>query len=111
MLDAITQRTLVNIVQREGHSLLLYVSEAFPWTTPEEQGALQQFQELALKEGAAVGELRKALARHHIFPPPGSFPMSFTTINFVSLEHLLPLLADEERRTLGELEKDASAVA
>lgn len=106
MIEVNTQKRLLKIARREGRSLLFYVSEAFPWTTPEEQEALAEFQRLVEEESKELGALLKLLAREHIFPAPAAFPMNFTTINFISLEHLFPMLIDYERRNLAELEKD-----
>jgi rubrerythrin len=106
VIDVNTQKRLLKIARRESRSLLSYVSEAFPWPAPEEQEALAEFQRLAQEESKELGALLKFLAREHIFPAPATFPMNFTTINFISLEHLFPMLIDYERRTLAELEKD-----
>ena len=41
MLDDRTAQLLEGVVRRESRSLLQYVAEAFPWTTPEEQAYLE----------------------------------------------------------------------
>jgi hypothetical protein len=106
-MDAVTRALLEAILRREGRSLLQYVSESFPWTNPDEQAALAQLQELVQEERKATGALLQLFARReHTVPYLGSFPESFTTINFVSLDHLLPLLVDAERQGLEQLQSD-----
>lgn len=107
MIDAQTQALLEAIVQRESRSLLQYVGEAFPWATREEQAALAELQTLIEEERQGVAALIQFLVRRgHVYPYLGQYPENFTTINFVALEHLLPLLAEHERRTLADLERD-----
>lgn len=106
MIDPQTRAILTGILQREGRSLLTYVRDAFPWTTPQGQDALERLQQLIQQEDEATAALGRFLARHRC-PTPylGPYPMNFTTINFVSLQHLVPLLVDSELRAIADLEK------
>jgi len=109
VIDARTRAVLEDIVRRESRSLLQYVSDAFPWTMPEARDGLVQLQKLVAEERRAADDVSRFLVRHHLMPPYlGSYPSDFTTINFVSLTHLLPLLADTERRAIADLERDQS---
>jgi hypothetical protein len=111
VIDARTYAVLQDIVRRESRSLLQYVGDAFPWTTPEARGTLTQLQKLVAEERQATDDISRFLFRHHLTPPYlGSYPSDFTTINFVSLEHLLPLLTDAERRAVANLERDLSSI-
>ncbi len=106
-MDARTRALVEDILRREGRSLLQYVSESFPWATPQEQQALAQLQTLSKEEHQAIGAFLQWYARRaHAVPYLGSFPTSFTAINFVSLDHLLPMLAEAERQSLEQLERD-----
>jgi rubrerythrin len=106
-MNADTRALLEDILRRESRSLLQYVSESFPWTTADEQQALSRLQEMVREECQATGALAQFFAkREHTFPYLGSFPAAFTTINFVSLDHVAPLLADAERQGLERLERD-----
>jgi hypothetical protein len=109
VFDAQTQTLLQEIVRRQSRSLLVYVSESFPWTTPQEQSALGTLRDLALEERKAVADLARFLQRRHV-PAPfvGSYPSSFTTINYASFDYVLPLLVKSERDALMALERDAS---
>jgi hypothetical protein len=112
VLDAQTETLLPEIVRRQSHSLLVYVSESFPWTTPQEQSALGTLRELALEERKAVADLARFLQRRHVSVPyVGSYPSSFTTINYASLDYVLPLLVKSERDALSALERDASQLS
>jgi rubrerythrin len=112
VIDAATQALLGDIIRREGRSLLQYVSEAFPWTQPEEQAALEQFQQLVQEEQQAVAGLIGFMQRRRLTPPAlGTYPMSFTNINFVSLDHLLPVLANHQRQAIQALERDLTRVS
>jgi hypothetical protein len=93
-------------VRRDGRSLLQYVDEAFPYTPAAAEPARHRLAELAREEQQAVGRLMRFLQRHHVtLPLLGAFPSNFTTINFVSLDHLLPVLVKDERHKIAELER------
>jgi len=109
--DDRTEALLQTVVRREARSLLQYVSEAFPWETAEERGAVAQLQQAAAEERDAVAALTRAMQRKRLTPPYlGAFPQEFTTINFVSLDHLLPQLVDAQRRAIAALERDRDAL-
>jgi hypothetical protein len=102
---------LQDIVRRESLSVLMYVGQAFPWTTSGGDEALRRIREIVQAESAAVAALGRFLVRRRVpLGYIGSFPSSFTTINFLSLEHLLPRLIDCERLALAELEGDLTAL-
>jgi rubrerythrin len=109
--DSSNQNALRDLVRRSSRSFLQYVSEAFPWTTPQELEALDQLQKLAAEERAATNALTEFLARRErVFPYVGPYPAEFTNSNYVSLEHLLPLLVEAQQQALRELDRDAPAV-
>lgn len=98
---------LAEIIRREGRSLLQYISEAFPWTTANEQNALNQLQMLIAEERDAVAGLSNFLAKRRIAPPYlGAYPMTFTNINYASLEYILPRLVTYQRQAVARLEQD-----
>jgi hypothetical protein len=111
MIDAQGREMLLRLIRREGQSLLRYVGESFPWITPEEQQTLANLQTIIKEEQAETVSLAHMLARHHIVPgPPAPYPMSYTCINYVTLDHLIPLLIDYQCRRLAELEADREQV-
>lgn len=111
MIDAHSQALLQDILRRESRSVLLYVDEAYPWTTANEQKALTELRRLICAERQAVISLGQFLLRQRIslpYLPP--FPMHFTTINFLALDYVLPHLIDHERRSIAELEHELPAL-
>ncbi len=112
MLDPQTQALLQDVVRRQSRSLLQYVSEAFPWTSSEEQGALEVVRGLVVEEHAAAAELARYLQRRRVgVPYTGSYPSDFTTINYVSLDYLLPLLVKHERESIAALERETQQLS
>jgi hypothetical protein len=52
-----------------------------------------------------MARLARYLQKHHVtIPPLPTYPERFTTMNFVSLDYLAPLLVEHERRRIRELE-------
>lgn len=110
-LDPASVTLLQDLIRKEGRSLLQYVSEAFPWTTPKNEAAWAKIQEMVQEEQEGTGRLARVLQKHRQrLPYLGAYPMSFTNINFVSLEHLIPYLVDFEKRRIAELEVDLLAL-
>ena len=111
MIAAQDAALLETIIRREGRSLLQYQSEAFPWPKSSGDPTPEKVRELAREERDAVGALVKFLARRrHTVPYLGAFPMAFTTMNFVSLDYLLPRLVEDGRRSVAALERDRAAL-
>ncbi len=107
MMDARALGVWQDIVRRTSRSLLQYVADSFPWVNSQEQDVVSRLQNVIAEERAAVAALVRLLYRHHAgMPYLGSYPTSFTTINYVSLHHLLPLLVDHQRRAMRDLERD-----
>ena len=106
-MDDLSYSLLEDIARRENRSLLQYVRDAYPRITPDEREVLAQVRMMIEEEQQGVGELVRFLYSHHR-PPPylGSYPTSFTSLSFVSLDHLLPLLARHERQELARLQRE-----
>ena len=111
MIDAPTQALLQEVLRRESRSVLMYVAEAYPWAPADEQKALAELQRLIAEERQAVIDLGRFLVRNRVpLPYLGSYPDRFTTLNFLALEHILPRLAEHERQSIADLERDLHAV-
>ncbi len=112
MIDAQTYSLLADIARRESRTLLQYVHDSFPWTTPEEKDRVAQIQTLIEEEKQGLTDLmRFILGQHQPLPYIGSYPTSFTGLSFVSLDHLIPLLATHEREDYHRLEREVGALS
>jgi len=106
-MDSRTETVLQQLVRREGRSLLQYLSEAFPWTDSAGTAELAQFHQLAQEERDSTAKLMHFLTRKRVgVPNMGAYPSTFTNINFIALDHLIPLLVDAQRKALPDLEHD-----
>ena len=111
MLDAQTQALLQEVFRREGQSFLLYVHDAFPWTTAEGGPALARLQRLIESERAALAALGRYLVRRQVpLPFVGAYPTRYTSFNYQSLDSLVPKLVDAAKRLLADLERDLASV-
>jgi rubrerythrin len=108
-MDAATCAVLQNAMRAESRSFLQYVRDAFPRTTSDELAVLAKLQALTAEELQGAQWLAQFLVEHkQPLPYVGTYPMSFTSMNFVSLDHLLPILVKAERRSLADRERDIS---
>lgn len=111
-MDPRTSDVLQDILRREGRSVLMYVGDAFPWTTVGHSADLARLRELIHTEGAAIGDIVKYLQRQHVpAAVHGSYPASFTTINFLALKYILPRLIAYERESIPALERELASIA
>jgi len=111
VIDPASQAVLADVFRRTRRSLLQYVRDSFPWTTPGKDEGLTRLHELAREEEEAIARLARFFARQHLpVPYPGSYPSSFTTINFIGLGHLQKLLVDYQRQEIAYLAHALSLV-
>jgi len=111
VIDAQTYSRLSDIVRRESRTLLQYVGDSYPWITPQEQDVLAQIRTMIEEERQGVADLMRLILRERQSPPYiDSYPASFTSLSFVSLDHLIPLLAANEEEDLNRLERELGAL-
>ena len=93
MSDSQAFLTLQKLVRRECASRLQYVGDAFPWTSAAGDDAVVRLRRIVQEDRDAINQLAQFLARHR-YPVSGtpSYPASYTAFNFLSLEHMIPLL-------------------
>ena len=110
-MDDRTAEIMQEQIRRTGRSLLEYVAESVPWTGAEDREALGRLAQLNQEEREAAARLARLLRRHRV-PVPflGPYPEPFTTLNYLSLDRLLPLLVEDEGRAVADLEAAAAAV-
>ena len=110
-MDARTQAILQDLVRKEGRSLLQYVGESYPWTTANNHDKLPVLLQMVKEEQDAAAAVVRLLLKRKVRPPYlGAYPMHFTTINYISLDHLLPPLVDFEKRRIAELDRELPLV-
>ena len=106
-MDAATALLLQEIVRKEGRSLLQYVNESFPWTTAKNQHVLPVLSEMAAEERDAATQVVRLLLKNRVKPPYlGAYPMTFTNINYMSVEFLLPHLTGYQNHRIAELDRE-----
>jgi hypothetical protein len=112
VIDSTTLQRLQALVRRESQSVLMYVDQAFPWTSLENEEALGRLQQIIRAERDAIAEVGRFLVKRRAnLPYLGSFPASYTTINFVALDHILQRLINFEKGSIVEMESDLEAMA
>ena len=98
-------RLVHRLVQLDSTSLLQYVSEADLWSNGDARASVDRVAALAREERDEAVRLTRSLQRRHLMVPKvGSYPSHFTTINYVTVDYVLPKLTAELRRYLIELQ-------
>lgn len=111
MIDPQTLAFLHEIMRRESLSVLMYVGQAYPWTTARNNAALLELKRIIDEEREAINALGVFLTRRRAgLPWIGSFPSGFTTINFLALDHILRRLIDYEKQSIPLVEKELHAI-
>src|SRR5688572_559499 len=96
MSDTRGLQTLQQIAHREINSLMQYLAGAFPWTRGQSE-ALDRLLDMIEDEREALAVLIGYLTKHKMPPPhTGGYPTDFTSLNFIDLEYLVPLLIRHE---------------
>src|SRR5690606_28504164 len=89
----------------------MYVDQTFPWAGVRYREARARLGEIISTEREAIAEVGRFLVKHKVpLPYLGSFPASFTTLNFTAVDHVLQRLIDFEKQSITELEADLEAV-
>jgi len=106
VIDHQTQALLAAVLARESRTLLMYIGDAYPWTTSEGEAALARLQQLIRTERSAIIALGRWLSRRRIpIPPLPAYPAGFTSYNFLALDSLLPRLIHAQEESIATREK------
>lgn len=104
MMDTGSVKLLQRLIAMGSTSLLQYVCESVPYSTDAAHADFDRVQTAAAEERDAIARLTRFLQkRHERLTKTGSYPSHFTTINFVSLNYLLPKLVAEHQREVAEI--------
>ena len=98
---------LAQLVALGSSSLLQYVSQSGMWAAaPAAKSAMANVLSLAAEEREDTTRFTRFLQKKHIrLPPLGAFPSHFTTMNFVTVEYLLPKLISEHIKENAAIER------
>jgi hypothetical protein len=111
MSDARSLEALQRIARREVPSLMQYLAGAYPWTQGQ-SAALDRLQNIIETEREALARLTRYLYRHRMPPPhTGGYPIDFTSLNFVDLHYLVPLLIKHQEEGISRFQTDLAAVS
>jgi hypothetical protein len=111
-MDPQTQTLLQEVLRRESRSLLQYLAESYPWTTEDKHAVVDRLQHLCAEERDAAGRIARYLTRHHVpLPYLGSYPMDFTTINFIGVDYALSRLLKATHLEIAMLEMELNQVS
>lgn len=93
------------LIRKEARSLLQYIGESYPWASHERMDALESLLHIAKHEAHQIDRLARWCIKNKLGNPPlGAYPQSFMGINFSSLEFLLPLLINDHKKRIADLE-------
>src|SRR5262249_7654918 len=85
--------------------LLQYIGESYPWAAHDREEALKSVLRMAKHEAHQLEQIvRHCIKTKFGNPALGAYPQSFMGINFQSIEFLLPLLVDDQKRRIADLE-------
>jgi hypothetical protein len=104
-MDAGSRASFRRLIALGASSLLQYASESSPWSLGGSHDTLDKVRVLAAEDRAEIARFTRWLQKkHERVPLLYSYPSHFTTMNFVSLDYLLPKLLDENARQLVAIE-------
>ena len=110
-MDALSYHSLSRLIAIGSTSLLQYLRDSSPFARNDSAGTLTKALKLADEEREAAEQMTRWLQkRHERIPKTGGFPSQFTTMNFCTIEYLLPKLSSETVREIAEIERIASQV-
>jgi hypothetical protein len=108
-MDAAGLKFIHQLVAMGSGSLLQYVSESSPYSADPARVAVEAVRTIAREERDETARLTRLLQKMRLRPPKGgSYPSHFTTMNFVTLEYLLPKLIAEHEKEIAQIAAQAS---
>src|SRR5262245_30608573 len=114
MSDARSLEALQRIACREVRSLMQYLGGAYPWAQPVagQSDALVLLKCIIENQRESLARLTRYLFRHKMPPQhTGGYPTDFTSLNFVDLHYLVPLLIKHEEEGIAKMLADLASVS
>src|SRR5262245_45621134 len=81
--------TLNHLLQLHYRSLVVYLSDCVPWSSPETQAKLPVLREVADSQKDTSDRIAEQILELNGAPDLGDFPLHFTRFNDLSFEFLL----------------------
>jgi hypothetical protein len=104
-MDAGSLALLHRLVSMGARSLLQYVCQASPWSANNSHAELDRVRSVAGGERDATARLTRHLQKKRLrLAPIESYPSHYTTLNFCTLDYVLPLLIAEHEKEIAEIE-------
>lgn len=110
MTDGVWPSVLQKLLVRLRRSLLQFIDDAYPWMGPGDEELVKQLKKVIEEERDAALKLAGFLRRRRLMPYLEPFPLSYTSLMFVSLDYLLPQLVEHERKELAQIGRDLHQV-
>ncbi len=102
---------LNRLLEIEYRSFPMYLGDASPWTTQQDESAADALKNIMADQQAMsqrIGELILQLGGRI---DPGEYPMQFTDTHFLSLEYLLKELLCYQRQDVADVEQIVARLA
>jgi hypothetical protein len=105
-MNAASHETLGQLAALGTSSLLQYIAQSGTWASPASKDALAAVVALADEERDATSRFVRFLQKKRFrLPPLGVYPSQFTTMNFVTVDYLTPLLIKEHVKEIAAIER------
>lgn len=97
---------LKTIFAREIASLLLYLRHAELWAEPSERPMIEKLHRLADERSAWLEQFVDRLREADVPIPAASYPMRYTSLNYLSVRAVSPSLIREEEAAIVTLRRE-----
>ena len=102
---------LRTIFRREVAALLLYLRQAMLYAEPADQGIVETINRVADERRAWLDRFAETMRDADILPPGTSFPMRYTSLNYLAVRAVLPALLREETAAIDALKQASQHLA
>ncbi len=106
-----TNEILNKLVVLHTRSLPMYLSYAKPWHLREHQQAMETLENIVHLQKDMADRLAQMVMENNISPDYGEFPMAFTSLHDLSVEYLLKLCIERQRKEIAVYTKCVEMLA
>jgi hypothetical protein len=103
--------TLNEVLIALNRSLLMYVQEAWPWTSKEGDAERVEIMSMADRRQENVASIVELLSSRGAAVEFGVYPVEFTDLHYIALDYLLTLLLESEQQAVDAVAKGARELA